>query len=64
MTETGSDERHALDAEIERTKRTMAMLREATEGTPPGHGSRVALKKTEEKLAELIKRATRRDPVG
>lgn len=64
MAENGSGERLALDAEIEETKRTMAMLREAADGTPPGHPARVALKRAEERLADLMKHATRRDPVG
>lgn len=64
MAGTGSGDRHALDAEIEQTKRIMATLREAADGTPPGHASRVALKKAEERLAELMKHATRRDSVG
>jgi hypothetical protein len=42
----------------------MTMLRESAEGTPPGHASRVALKKAEERLAELVKQVTRRDPFG
>ncbi len=64
MANDGTGERQALDTEIEQTKRTMAMLRESAEGTPPGHASRIALKKAEERLAELVKQVTRRDPVG
>lgn len=64
MTDDGSGQRTALDAEAEETQSTIATLREAAEGTPPGHSTRVALKKAEEKLAELIKQMTRRDPTG
>ncbi|MGH1571834.1 hypothetical protein ACRAWG_15550 [Methylobacterium sp. P31] len=59
-----SGERAALDAAFEETQGTIAKLREAAEGTPPGHSSRVALKKAEEKLAELVKQLTRRDQTG
>ena len=54
----------ALDAEVEETQSIIATLREAVEGTPPGHSSRIALKKAEEKLAELVKQMTRRDQTG
>jgi hypothetical protein len=64
MANEGTRGRKALDTEIEQTKRTMATLRKAAEGTPPGHNSRVALKKAEEKLAELVKQLTRRDQTG
>ncbi|MHB2208195.1 hypothetical protein [Methylobacterium sp. CM6257] len=60
----GSGERAALDAEVEATQATIAKLREAAEGTPPGHSSRVALKKAEEKLSDLVKQLTRRDQTG
>ncbi|MGU3388019.1 hypothetical protein [Methylobacterium sp. D53M] len=59
-----SGERAALDTEVEHTQDTIAKLREAADGTPPGHSSRVALKKAEEKLAELVKHITRRDRTG
>jgi hypothetical protein len=64
MADYGSGERAALDVEFEETQSTIAKLREAAEGTPPGHSSRVALKKAEEKLAELVKQLTRRDQSG
>lgn len=64
MDRDGSGERAALDAEFEGTQSTIARLREAAEGTPPDHGARVALKKAEEKLAELAKQLTRRDQTG
>jgi hypothetical protein len=64
MVEHGSGERAALDAEVEKTQGTIAKLREAAEGTPLGHSSRVALKKSEERLAELVKQLTRRDQTG
>ncbi|MGU3468408.1 hypothetical protein ACLBXO_26510 [Methylobacterium sp. C33D] len=59
-----SGERAALDAEVEDTQGTIAKLREAADGTPPGHSARVALRKAEEKLAELVKHITRRDHTG
>jgi hypothetical protein len=64
MADHGSGERAALDAEVEETQGIIVKLREAAEGTPPGHSSRVALKKAEEKLAELVKQLTRRDQTG
>lgn len=64
MASDRSGERAALDAEVEETQSTIAKLREAVEGTEPGHSSRVALKKAEEKLAELVKHMTRRDRTG
>jgi hypothetical protein len=60
----GSGERAALDAEVEETQGTIAKLREASDGTPPGHSSRIALKKAEEKLADLVKQLTRRAETG
>lgn len=64
MTIDRSGERAALDTDVEDTQDTIAKLREAADGTPPGHSSRVALKKAEEKLAELVKHITRRDRTG
>jgi len=64
MASDRSGERAALDVEVEQTQSTIAKLREAAEGTEPGHSSRVALKKAEERLAELVKHMTRRDQTG
>lgn len=64
MADHGYGERAALDAAVEETQGTIAKLREAAEGTPPGHSSRVALKKAEERLADLVKQLTRRDQTG
>lgn len=64
MADHGYGERAALDAPVEETQGTIAKLREAAEGTPPGHSSRVALMKAEERLADLVKQLTRRDQTG
>lgn len=64
MADHASGDRAALDAEVEATQGTIAKLREAAEGTPPGHSARIALKAAEEKLAELVKQLTRRDQTG
>ncbi len=62
MADHEAGERLALDSNIEKAERNIMMLREAAEGTPPGHASKVALKQAEERLADLMKHATRRIP--